>query len=77
MAAGSSGDRSFVFDVDSGRPRHQLHHADYGMAALAFSPDSDRLAGATGLGGIHVWELATGRLAHHRRSGFTYRIVLR
>ena len=57
MATGGSDGRVAIWDVVGRHPRRYL---DIGAAALAYSPDGSRLAGATLKGTVRIWDAATG-----------------
>jgi WD40 repeat protein len=59
-----------VWELATGKLRHQIKDQPYRAAALAFSPDSATLASGGGDKQIHLWDMATGQrrgsLAGHR-----------
>jgi WD40 repeat protein len=61
-----------VWDTSSGKEVHRLHTTWVG--ALAFAPDGKTLAAGTGIGGIHLWDMTTGKELRHFGGGAQGRV---
>ena len=55
-----------LWDLAAGAERAGLYGAEGSVLALAISPEGRTLAAADYHGGVHFWELATGRLERSR-----------
>ncbi len=51
-----------VWEIATGKLRHQITDQPYRMAALVFSPDSHTLATGGGDKAVKLWDMATGKL---------------
>src|SRR5262245_47304450 len=51
-----------VWEIATGKLRHQLKDQPYRIAALVFSPDSGMLATGGGDKAVKLWDMATGKL---------------
>ena len=65
----SASDRAFLWDVDSGQPRHELRERCHSIEFVTFSPDGRTLAGRCSRATILLWDVASGRLQHTLEHG--------
>ncbi len=63
---------SYIFDTQTGRPRHILQGRASVVNSLALSPGSELLCVASSEGGVQLWEIRTGRRQRimHGHSGY-------
>ncbi len=62
LLASTGADRQIlIWDLATGKLRHQLKNQPYKVSALAFSPDSSTLASGSGDKLVRLWDTATGR----------------
>ena len=68
LAAGHSGGVVIVWDIGDRVPRSYCRGSSYGVHAVAFSPDSTKLA-SCGRFEVKLWDVATGRFLLGLRGG--------
>src|SRR5262245_50660759 len=63
LLASAGADRQIlVWDLATGKLRHQMKNQPFKVSALAFSPDSSTLSSGSGDKLVRLWDTATGRL---------------
>jgi WD40 repeat protein len=62
LASTGTDKQILVWELATGKLRHQLNDQPFNIAALAFSPDSKTLASGGGDKTVHLWDSATGEL---------------
>jgi WD40 repeat protein len=62
LASTGTDKQVLVWELATGKLRHQLKDQPFRIAALAFSPDSATLAGGGGDKMVHLWDSTTGQL---------------
>jgi WD40 repeat protein len=62
LASTGTDKQILVWELATGKLRHQLKNQPYRIAALAFSPDSATLAGGGGDRQVRLWDMTTGEL---------------
>ena len=62
LASTGTDKQILVWELATGKLRHQLKNQPFRIAAIAFSPDSATLAGGGGDKQVRLWDMATGQL---------------
>ncbi|MEH2065771.1 MAG: protein kinase [Nostoc sp.] len=65
LASGSADGKIKLWDVATGKEVYTLHHSEWGVWSVAFSPDMKILASGHGREGtVQLWDVPTGRKIH-------------
>jgi WD40 repeat protein len=62
LASTATDKQILVWDLATGKLKHQFQDQAYRSAALAFSPDSELLASGGGDQQVHLWDMTSGKL---------------
>src|SRR5207249_5926150 len=62
LASTATDKQILIWELPSGKLRHQLRDQPEEIAALAFSPDSNLLASGGGDKVVHLWDMTSGKL---------------